>query len=109
MAVYPKCELLDVTPLLRVRDRAPRETRFIADAHLGGLAHLVRMTCFDTLYDNHFGDDESLRQDPQVRPANAARREFERPVSGASSAALHARCGSPAPVHSLDQQTFDRI
>jgi hypothetical protein len=56
--VYPKCELLDVTPLLRVRDRALRETRFIADAHLGGLAHLLRMTCFDTLYDNHFGDDE---------------------------------------------------
>jgi len=58
VAVYPKCELLDVTPLLRVRDRALRETRFIADAHLGGLAHLLRMTGFDTLYDNHFGDDE---------------------------------------------------
>lgn len=58
VAVYPKCELLDVTPLLRVRDRALRETRFVADAHLGGLAHLLRMTRFDTLYDNHFGDDE---------------------------------------------------
>ena len=61
MAVYPKCELLDVTPPLRVRDRALRETRFIADAHLGGLARLLRMTCFDTLYDNHFGDDEIER------------------------------------------------
>ena len=50
--------MLDVTPLLRVRDRALRETRFIADAHLGGLAHLLRMTGFDTLYDNDFGDDE---------------------------------------------------
>ena len=58
VAVYPKCELLDVTSLLRVRDRALRETRFVADAHLGGLAHLLRMTGFDTLYDNHFGDDE---------------------------------------------------
>jgi hypothetical protein len=58
VAVYPKCEMLDVTPLLRVRDRALRETRFVADAHLGGLAHLLRMTGFDTLYDNHFGDAE---------------------------------------------------
>ena len=58
VAVYPKCEMLDVTPLLRVRERALRETRFIADAHLGGLAHLLRMTGFDTLYDNDFGDDE---------------------------------------------------
>jgi uncharacterized protein with PIN domain len=58
VAVYPKCEMLDVTPLLRVRDRALRETRFVADAHLGGLARLLRMTGFDTLYDNHFGDDE---------------------------------------------------
>jgi hypothetical protein len=58
VAVYPKCELLDVTSLLRVRDRALRETRFVADAHLGGLAHLLRMTGFDTLYDNHFGADD---------------------------------------------------
>src|SRR6476619_178757 len=43
VAVYPKCELLDVTQLLRVRERARRETRFIDDAHLGGLAHLLRM------------------------------------------------------------------
>jgi uncharacterized protein len=61
VAVYPKCELLDVTPLLRVRDRALRETRFAADAHLGGLAHLLRMTGFDTLYDDHFGDHEIER------------------------------------------------
>src|SRR3981081_4201139 len=52
VAVYPKCEMLDVTPLLRVRDRALRETRFVADAHLGGLAHLLRMTGVDTLHDN---------------------------------------------------------
>ena len=58
VAVYPKCEMLDVTPLLRVRNRPLRETRFVADAHLGGLAHLLRMTGFDTLYDNQFGDDE---------------------------------------------------
>ena len=61
LAAYPKFEAFDVTPLLRVRDRALRETRFIADAHLGGLAHLLRMVGFDTLYDNHFRDDEIER------------------------------------------------
>jgi hypothetical protein len=34
-----------------------REPRFVADAHLGGLAHMLRMLGFDTLYDNHFHDD----------------------------------------------------
>jgi len=58
VAVYPKFESLDITPLLRVRAQPLRETRFIADAHLGGLAHLLRMTGFDTLYDNAFRDDK---------------------------------------------------
>jgi uncharacterized protein with PIN domain len=61
VAVYPKFEALDVTPLLRVREHPLRETRFVADAHLGGLAHLLRMTGFDTLYDNGFADDEIER------------------------------------------------
>jgi uncharacterized protein with PIN domain len=58
VAVYPKFETFDVTPLLRVRQQPLRDTRFVADAHLGGLAHLLRMTGFDTLYDNHYQDDE---------------------------------------------------
>ena len=57
VSVYPRFETLDVTPLLRVRDAPLRVTRFIADAHLGGLARLLRMAGFDTLYDNHFDDD----------------------------------------------------
>ena len=57
VAVYPRFEAMDVTPLLRVHDRPLRETRFVADAHLGGLAHLLRMLGFDTLYDNHFADE----------------------------------------------------
>lgn len=40
VAVYPRCETLDVTPLLRVRERPLLGTRFVADAHLGGLARL---------------------------------------------------------------------
>ena len=56
VAVYPKFEALDITPLLRVRVLPLRTIRFIADAHLGGLAHLLRMAGFDTLYDNNFHD-----------------------------------------------------
>jgi uncharacterized protein with PIN domain len=61
VAVYPKFEALDITPLLRVRARPLREMRFVADAHLGGLAHLLRMTGFDTLYDNAFRDEQIER------------------------------------------------
>lgn len=61
VAVYPKFETFDVTPLLRVRERVLREPRFVADAHLGGLAHLLRMTGYDTLYDNAYRDDEIER------------------------------------------------
>jgi uncharacterized protein with PIN domain len=56
VSVYPKFEALDITPLLRVRAQPRRETRFIADAHLGGLAHLLRMSGFDTLYDTGLDD-----------------------------------------------------
>jgi uncharacterized protein len=58
VAVYPKFEALDVTPLLRVRERPLRTVRFVADAQLGGLAQLLRLAGFDTLYDNHFADAE---------------------------------------------------
>ncbi|HEM7851303.1 Mut7-C ubiquitin/RNAse domain-containing protein [Burkholderia multivorans] len=36
----------------------PDAWRFVADAHLGGLAQLLRLAGFDTRYDNHFRDDE---------------------------------------------------
>ena len=61
LAVYPKFEAFDITPLLQVRTHALRVTRFVADVHLGGLAHLLRMLGFDTLYDNHFRDEEIER------------------------------------------------
>ncbi|MDN5754087.1 MAG: Mut7-C ubiquitin/RNAse domain-containing protein [Nitrosospira sp.] len=58
VAVFPRFETLDITSLLRVREHPLRITRFVADAHLGGLAHLLRMAGFDTLYDNNFRDSE---------------------------------------------------
>lgn len=58
VSVYPRFETFDITPLLRVRPQPLRQTRFIAVAHLGGLAHLLRLTGFDTLYDNGYDDPE---------------------------------------------------
>lgn len=58
VAVYPKFERFDISSLLRVREKPLRRLRFVADAHLGGLARLLRMAGFDTLYDNHYHDDE---------------------------------------------------
>jgi hypothetical protein len=58
VAVYPRFETFDIAPLLRVRQRPVRRLRFVADAHLGGLARLLRMAGFDTLYDNNIDDQE---------------------------------------------------
>jgi uncharacterized protein len=58
IAVYPKFEAFDITPLLRVRERPLRRLRFVADAHLGGLARFLRMAGFDTVYDNNIHDDQ---------------------------------------------------
>lgn len=41
--------------------RAASRPQFFADAHLGGLARLLRMAGFDTLYDNAIHDDELVR------------------------------------------------
>jgi uncharacterized protein len=61
VAVYPKFEAFDITPMLRVREQPLRDTRFVADTHLGSLAHLLRMMGFDTLHNNGFADDEIER------------------------------------------------
>jgi uncharacterized protein len=58
VSVYPKFESFDIRPLLRVRPAPLREMRFVADAHLGGLARLLRMLGFDTLYCNTISDEQ---------------------------------------------------
>lgn len=54
---YPRFDAMDVAPRVRVREYPLRTPRFVADAHLGGLARMLRMLGFDTLYDNHIHDD----------------------------------------------------
>jgi uncharacterized protein with PIN domain len=57
ISVYPMFERLDVTPLLRLRPRPLRDSRFVADAHLGKLARYLRLLGFDCLFFNDAGDD----------------------------------------------------
>lgn len=61
IAVYPCFEAFDVGSLSRLRRLPLRETRFVCDAHLGGLARLLRVLGFDTLYRNDYADDEVVR------------------------------------------------
>ena len=58
VSVYPKFECFDVRELLKIRGEPLRDLRFIADAHLGGLARLLRMLGFDTLYSNRYRDEQ---------------------------------------------------
>ena len=56
IAVHPRAPGAGVTPTRHGHGPAPALTRFVADSHLGALARLLRMTGFDTLYDQAFGD-----------------------------------------------------
>ena len=56
VSVYPQFESLDITPLLRVRERPLRTPRFIADAHLGALARNLRMLGYDVHLDEALDD-----------------------------------------------------
>ena len=58
ISVYPQFECFDVRELLKIRSWPLRDLRFIADAHLGGLARLLRMLGFDTLYSNDYRDEQ---------------------------------------------------
>ena len=60
--------------------RAQAGIRFVADAHLGGLARLLRMAGFDTLYDNGYRDEEivaiAASEVPTVRTVLTRDREL---------------------------------
>ena len=67
VAVYPVFERLDISPVIRLRPRPLRNTRFILDVHLGKLARYLRMLGFDTAYerdcDNSMLIDLSLQHE----------------------------------------------
>lgn len=58
IAVYPVFESLDILPLVKLRQKPLRRSRFILDVHLGKLAGLLRLLGFDALYQNDYDDHE---------------------------------------------------
>jgi len=58
ISVYPVFEGLDISPLIRLREKPLREVKFILDTHLGRLAKYLRFCGFDTLFDNYYDDPE---------------------------------------------------
>jgi uncharacterized protein with PIN domain len=61
IGVYPTFEAVDITNVVKLRPKPLRETKFVADIHLGKLAGLLRMLGFDTLYRNDYPDEELAR------------------------------------------------
>lgn len=61
ISVYPMFESLDISPVTKLRPQPLRDTRFIADSHLGRLSAYLRMLGFDTLYRNDCDDPTLAR------------------------------------------------
>ena len=60
IAVYPVFERLDISPIVKLRDKPLRRSRFVLDVHLGKLARLLRMLGFDVRYKNDCTDRELI-------------------------------------------------
>ncbi len=60
ISVFPVFESLDISPVVRLRPKPLRETRFIVDVNLGKLAQKLRLLGFDALFRNDFEDDEII-------------------------------------------------
>jgi len=56
ISVYPVFESLDISPLIKLRDKPLRDPRFVIDANLGQLARYLRLLGFDVIYRNNFTD-----------------------------------------------------
>ena len=62
ISVYPVFESLDISPVIRLRAKPLRHTRFIVDVNLGKLAKKLRLLGFDTLYRNDYRDGEIVAE-----------------------------------------------
>ena len=60
ISVYPAFESIDISPVTRLRSRPLRESRFIADVHLGKLTRYLRMCGFDTYYTPGISDNDII-------------------------------------------------
>jgi uncharacterized protein len=60
VSVYPVFETLDISPLIHLRAKPLRISRFILDVHLGKLARYLRLCGFDTIYRRDYIDPEII-------------------------------------------------
>lgn len=58
VAVYPMFEGIDISPIVKLRDKPLRQTAFVVDVNLGKLARLLRLLGFDTLFANSYSDQD---------------------------------------------------
>ncbi|MGZ8175017.1 MULTISPECIES: Mut7-C RNAse domain-containing protein [Methylobacter] len=61
VAVYPVFETLDISSLVRLREKPLRNPRFILDVNLGKLAKRMRLLGFDSLYRNDYKDADIVK------------------------------------------------
>ena len=61
VSVYPVFESFDISPVIRLRPKPLRDTRFVLDGHVGKLARLLRMLGFDAMYRPDFEDSEIVQ------------------------------------------------
>jgi hypothetical protein len=61
VAVYPVFETLDISSLVRLREKPLRNPRFILDVNLGKLAKRMRLLGFDSLYRNDYRDADIVK------------------------------------------------
>lgn len=76
VAVYPVFESLDTSPIIRLRDKPLRKTKFIVDVNLGKLARSLRMLGFDSLYDNKISNQDIVRISSKERRIILTRDQF---------------------------------
>ncbi|MEN8115402.1 MAG: Mut7-C RNAse domain-containing protein [Bacteroidota bacterium] len=61
VSVYPEFETLDISPIIHLRPKPLRITKFVVDVNLGKLALKLRLLGFDTLFRNDLEDDEIVK------------------------------------------------
>ena len=60
ISIYPVFETFDISQTTKIRNSGLRNSRFIADAHLGKLAKYLRILGFDTVYHSDLDDNEII-------------------------------------------------
>lgn len=60
VSVYPVFESFDISPVTHLREKPLRDTKFVADVHLGKLARSLRLCGFDVSYSTDMKDAEII-------------------------------------------------